>query len=114
VRVHSGGPCSLSPQPNRAPKASADSSSYGAHAYMIGAQLGVRAAEDGHLTILRAQGAWHVESVGCCCCKPTQWKQMTQGDVQGPCIEMGTCADDLISWPNRSANENIFLATAGD
>jgi hypothetical protein len=34
-----------------------DSSSYGAHAYMLGAQFGVRAAEDEHLTLLRAHAA---------------------------------------------------------
>jgi hypothetical protein len=31
-----------------------DSSSYGAHADMLGAIFGLRAAEDGHLTFLRA------------------------------------------------------------
>jgi hypothetical protein len=55
-RVHSGGPSSLSPQPNRAPKAAMYFSSYGAHADMLGARFGVRAAEDGHLTLLRAHG----------------------------------------------------------
>ncbi len=34
-----------------------DSSSYGAHADMLGAQFGVRAAEDGHLTHLSAHAA---------------------------------------------------------
>jgi hypothetical protein len=45
-----------------------DSSSYGAHACMLNARFGVRAAEDGHLTLLR-MGAWHVECNGC---QPTQ------------------------------------------
>ncbi len=45
-----------SPQPNRAPKAAMDSSSYRAHADMLGARFGVRAAEDGHLTCLTGQG----------------------------------------------------------
>jgi hypothetical protein len=44
-----------------------DSSSYGAHADMLGARLSVRAAEDGHLTLLRAHAA--VAHVGCCCCQ---------------------------------------------
>ncbi len=33
-----------------------DSSGYGALAYMLGARFSVRAAEDGHLTLLRAHG----------------------------------------------------------
>jgi hypothetical protein len=33
-----------------------DSSSCDAHAYMLGARFGVRAAEDGHLTLLSAHG----------------------------------------------------------
>jgi hypothetical protein len=43
-----------------------DCSSCVAHAYMLGARCGVRAAEDGHLTHLtahaglRRMGAWHV------------------------------------------------------
>ncbi len=53
----------LSPPPNRVPKAAMDSPSYGAHAHMLGARLGVRTAEDGHLTLLRAHAA--VAHVGC-------------------------------------------------
>jgi hypothetical protein len=34
-----------------------DSSSCGAHVHMLGARFGVRAAEDGHLTFLRAHAA---------------------------------------------------------
>jgi hypothetical protein len=34
-----------------------DSSSCGARAYMLDARFGVRAAEDGHLTLLRAHAA---------------------------------------------------------
>jgi hypothetical protein len=55
--VHSGGPSSLSPPPNRALKAAMGSSSYGAHACILGALFGVRAAGDGHLTHLRAHGS---------------------------------------------------------
>ena len=33
-----------------------DSSSYGTHACMLNARFGVRAAEDGHLTLLSAHG----------------------------------------------------------
>jgi hypothetical protein len=72
-RVHSGGPSSLSSQPNRATKAAIDFSIYGAHADMLGARFGVRAAEDGHLTLLRAHAA--VAHVGCCSCHPPNaWK----------------------------------------
>jgi hypothetical protein len=68
----------LSPQPNRATKAAMDSSSYGAHADMLGARFGLCAAEDGHLTFLRAHAA--VAHVGCCSCHPrTQCVQMPQG-----------------------------------
>jgi hypothetical protein len=35
-----------------------DSSSYGAHAYMLGPRFGVRVAEDGHLTLFSAHGAF--------------------------------------------------------
>jgi hypothetical protein len=91
-RVHSGGPSSLGPRPNRAPKAAIDSSSYGAHADMLGARFGVRAAEDGHLTLLRAHGA--VGHVGCCCCHPPNACKCHRG-LQRPCIERGPCADCL-------------------
>jgi hypothetical protein len=89
-RAHSGGPSSLSPQPNRAPKAAMDSSSYGAHADMLGARIGVRAAEDGHLTLLRAHAA--VVHVGCCCCHPPNACKCHRG-LQGPCFKRGTCFD---------------------
>jgi hypothetical protein len=45
-----------------------DSFRYGAHADMLGARFSMRAAEDGHLTLLRAHAA--VANVGCCCCHP--------------------------------------------
>ncbi len=83
--VHSSGSSSLSPQPNRAPKGAMDSSSYGAHAYLLGAIFGVRAAEDGHLTLLSAPG--------CVACQeywlPTH--QMNASDT-GDCAERGPCA----------------------
>jgi hypothetical protein len=41
----------------RPSRAAIDSSSCGAHAYMLGASFGVRAADDGHLTLLKAHGA---------------------------------------------------------
>ncbi len=68
-----------------------DYSSCGAHADMLGARFGVRAAEDGHLTLLRAHGCMAVESVAKC--QPTQCKQ--KGGVQGPCIERGPCVNYL-------------------
>jgi hypothetical protein len=69
-----------------------DSSSYGAHADMLGARYGVRAAEDGHLTLLRAHGTFEVA------CQ--EWLLLaaavaTQGTVQGPCIETEPCVDYL-------------------
>jgi hypothetical protein len=91
-RVHSGVPSSLSPQPNRAPKAAMDSSSYGAHADMLGARFGLRAAEDEHLTFLRAHAA--VAHVGCCSCHPLNACKCHRG-LQGPCIERGPCVDYL-------------------
>ena len=84
-RVHSGGPSSLGPQPNRAPKAAMGSSSYGAHADMLGARFGVRAAEVGHLAVLSAHG--------CMACRvywlPTD--PMNAYDT-GECAERGPCA----------------------
>ena len=57
-----------------------DSSSYGAHASVLIARFGVRAAEDGHSTLFKLRmGAWHVKCSGC---QPTQLTQMTQGIVQ--------------------------------
>jgi hypothetical protein len=55
-RVHSGGPSSLISRPNCAPKAAMDSSSCGAHACMLGARFGVRAAEVRHLAVLSSHG----------------------------------------------------------
>jgi hypothetical protein len=69
-----------------------DSSSYGAHADMLGARLGVRTAKDGHLTLLRAHAA--VAHVGCCCCHPPNACKCHRG-LQGPCIERRPCADYL-------------------
>ncbi len=54
--VHSGGPSSLISRSNCALKAEMDSSSYGAHACMLGARFGVRAAEVRHLAVLEC--AW--------------------------------------------------------
>jgi hypothetical protein len=62
-----------------------DSSSCGARAYMLGARCGVRAAEDSHLTFLRAHaalrrmGAWHAKSGCCWLLPPTQCVHMPQG-----------------------------------
>ncbi len=70
-RVHSGEPSSLSPQPNCPPRAEMDSLAV-AHT-PTGAKFGVRAAEDGHCTHLRAHGCMAVD-VGCCCRQPTQCK----------------------------------------
>jgi hypothetical protein len=52
-------PADLAPsvlKPNRAPNAAMGFSSYCATACMLGARLGLRAAEDGHLTLLSAHG----------------------------------------------------------
>ncbi len=76
--VHSGGPSSLISRPNCAPKAAMDSCSYGAHACMLGARFGVRAAEVRHLAVLSAHG--------CMACRvywlPTHPMHMTQVNVQ--------------------------------
>jgi hypothetical protein len=105
--VHSGGPSSLSPQPIRAPKAAMDSSSYVAHAYILGTRFCVRAAEGGHFTLLSAHG--------CMACQeywlPTH--PMNANDT-GECAERGACAsiftgpcaDYLKSWPNRRQKNN--------
>jgi hypothetical protein len=89
--VHSAGPSSLSPRPNRPPRAAMDSSGCGARAYMLGARFGERAAEDGHLTLLSAHGcmrlygAWVHGMSGCCWLlllpplPPTQCVLMPQG-----------------------------------
>jgi hypothetical protein len=73
---------------NCAPKAAMDSSSYGAHADMLGAQFGVRAAEDGHLT--------HLSAHGCMECRvywlPTH--PMNAYDT-GECAEGGPCAQSF-------------------
>jgi hypothetical protein len=61
-----------------------DFSSYGAHADMLGARFGMRAAEDGHLTLLRAHAA--VAHVGCCCCHPPNACKCHRG-LQGPCAD---------------------------
>jgi hypothetical protein len=66
--------------------------SYGAHADMLGARFGVRADEDGHLTLLRAHGV--VAHVGCCCCHPPNARKCHR-ELQGPCIERGPCANYL-------------------
>jgi hypothetical protein len=80
--------------------------SYGAPAYMHGAHFGMRVAEDGQLTFLKAHaalrrmGARHVTftsavaAVGCCCCHPTYAWTCHRG-LQGPCIERGPCLNYL-------------------
>jgi hypothetical protein len=86
--------------------AALDSPSSGAHASMHGARFGVRAAEDGPLTLLRANVA--VAHVGCCCCHPPNACKCHKG-LQGPCIARGPCVDNLqdhdfikqIHGPNR-------------
>jgi hypothetical protein len=124
---------SLSPQPNRPPIAAMDSSSCGAHAYMLGAPFGRRVAEDGHLThltahaALRRMGARHLKSgscvaywVGCCCCRQPNACKCHRG-LQGPCIERGPCVDYsqgralmMKIYPNRGPTKCIFGAPSGN
>jgi hypothetical protein len=99
-------------------KAAMDSSSYGAHANMLGARFGVRAAEDGHLTLLRAHAA--VAHVGYCCCHPPNACKCHRG-LQGPCIERGLRAGYLQdralikkNLAQPSGNKKQTLATVGE
>ncbi len=84
-----------------------NSSSYGANAYMLGARFGVRAAEDGHLTFLRAHVA--VAHVGCCCCHPPNACKCHRG-LQEPCIQKGLCVDYL---QDRALIKQILGPTVG-
>ncbi len=93
-----------------------DSSSYVAHADMLGARFGVRAAEDGHLAVLRAHAA--VALVKCCCHPPNACK--CHRGLQVPCIERGPCVDYLKDRALIKQNlgptvgEKNVLATVGE
>jgi hypothetical protein len=94
LRVHSAGPSSHSPQPNRRLRASMDYSSSVAHTPTCSAHNLVCAWLRTFLTAhaaLRHIGVWHVKG-GCCCCHVPD---ACQRGLQGPCIGMGPFVDYL-------------------